>query len=185
MSSGVWYRTLVYLGLKEEPEPGYDEPVDTHHLTGAAAQDRAERREPARFDPVDDPDLRPRRGGSDDVEPLADGASNVRQLRGATGVAEPADVRLAVVEIARFDDVEDVGARYRTGAPVLFDVTGADRAEARRVIDFVAGLTYALRGRMDRVGTRAFLLVPDGVTLPSREAERLQALGYRLPVEAP
>ena len=185
MSSGVWYRTLVYLGLKEEPEPGYDEPIDTHDDAEVTARHRSERREPARFDPVDDPDLRPRRAGSDDAERHEDGASNVRQLRGAPGVTEPADVRLSVVEIGRFDDVEDVGSRYRTGAPVLFDVTGADRGDARRVIDFVAGLTYALRGRMDRVGTRAFLLVPEGVALPLRETERLQALGYRLPVESP
>lgn len=182
MSSGVWYRTLVYLGLKEEPEVGYDEPVE--HASNAGSRDEV--REPARFDPVDDPDLRLRRsdrvGSPDDHDA---GASNVRQLRGAPGVTEPADVRLAVVEIGRFDDVEVVGARYRAGRPVLFDVTGADRADARRVIDFVAGLTYALEGRMDRVGTRAFLLVPDGLTLPDREAERLRALGYRLPVEAP
>lgn len=179
MSSGVWYRTLVYLGLKEEPEVGYDEPIDVRSSAGV----REETREPARFDPVDDPDLRLRRGehaGSPEVD---DRASNVRQLRGTPGVTEPADVRLAVVEIGRFDDVEQVGSRYRTGRPVLFDVSGADRADARRVIDFVAGLTYALQGRMDRVGTRAFLLVPEGITLPERETERLRALGYRLPVE--
>lgn len=183
MSSGMWYRTLVYLGLKEEPEAGYDDlperQVAADPVPGrAGGSSRRVADEHARFDPVDDPDLRLHRGSPAEAD---DGGSNVRQLRGATPAVAPADVRLAVVEIAAFDDVEQVGSRYRAGHPVLFDVSGADRAAARRVIDFVAGLTYASRGRMDRVGTRAFLLVPDGVVLPEHEEQRLSALGYRLP----
>lgn len=170
MSSGVWSRTLVYLGLKEEPEEGYDLPE--RDLVGSAEPTRPAGAAHARFDPVDDPDLAPGRGETD--------ASNVRQLRVA---AAAADVRLAVVEVAVFEDVEHVGSRYRGGQPVLFDVSGADTVVARRVIDFVAGLTFALRGRMHRIGTRAFLLVPDGVALPPREAERLHTLGYRVPDE--
>ena len=176
MSSGMWYRTLVYLGLKEEPETGYDELPERHVAEPAAP--RRGTSEHARFDPVDDPDLRPERAAPSPDEPDEAGASNVRQLRVAGGDGA---VHLAVVEIAAFDDVEQVGSRYRAGQPVLFDVSGADRGDARRVIDFVAGLTYALRGRMDRVGTRAFLLIPDGVELPVRETERLRALGYRVP----
>lgn len=184
MSSGLWYRTLVYLGLKEEPEEGYD---DLPERMGGGGDDRGGPTH-RRFDPAGDPDLdRGRRPGDRDatwsrgdderenVRPLrvADGGDNIRPL------ASP--VRLAVVEVGRFEDVEEVGSRYRTGQPVLFDVAGADSAAARRVVDFVAGLTYALRGRMTKVGGRAFLLVPDGVELPPDEVRRLDALGYRLP----
>ncbi len=134
MSSGLWYRTLVYLGLKEEPEEGYDDLPE--RVTDTSRRDDAgyweQRPDPApgiggheRFDPVGDPDLdpdRPRGAGGD---------SNVRPLRAAdAGHARPrGGVRLAVVEVARFDDVEQVGSRYRTGQPVLFDVS---RADARR-----------------------------------------------------
>lgn len=174
MSSGVWYRTLVYLGLKEEPEVGYDELPERRPDAPEPRADDATARpaETARFDPVDDPDVRAAE---------RERSANVRQLRVAA--PPPSEVRLAVVEISGFDDVEQVGARYRRTQPVLFDVSGADREAARRVIDFVAGLTYALRGQMHRVGSRAFLLIPDGVELPDREAERLRTLGYRLPAE--
>jgi cell division inhibitor SepF len=169
MTSGVWYRTLVYLGLKEEPEEGYDD-LPERVVGHDGDHDR--------FDPVDDPDAV--RG--DHVAATTD--SNVRPLR----VAEPAPAlvlggvpRLAVVEVGVFDDVEDIGSRYRTGQPVVFDVGAADAATARRVVDFVSGLTYALRGRMRKVGVRAFLLVPDGVELPHEELDRLASLGYRIP----
>jgi cell division inhibitor SepF len=88
--------------------------------------------------------------------------------------------RAAVVEISSFDDVPAIGSRYRTGQAVLFDVSRASAAEARRVVDFVSGLTYALRGQLTKVGSRAFLLVPDGVHLPAEERRRLGDLGYRV-----
>jgi cell division inhibitor SepF len=186
VSSGLWYRTLVYLGLKEEPEEGYDDlPERVGDRDPRGRSDLAHQR----FDPAGDPDLDASRRRStwdagDDRDPADDGRENVRPLR----VADAANVRplggavrLAVVEISAFEDVEEVGSRYRTGQPVLFDVSGADGATARRVVDFVSGLTYALRGRMAKVGTRAFLLVPEGIELPDDEARRLTSLGYRLP----
>lgn len=172
MSSGMWYRTLVYLGLKEEPEVGYDELPERRD---AQEQHRATARSTPRFDPVDDPDLRLERAAAGRV--VTDDDAIVRPLRVAGGD----EARLAVVDVALFDDVQHVGGRYREGRPVLFDVSAAERADARRVIDFVAGLTFALRGRMHRVGSRAFLLVPEGTGLHSSDRERLRTLGYRLP----
>jgi cell division inhibitor SepF len=172
-SSGMWHRTLIYLGLKEEPEEGYDEL-------------------PERFVPEDDPHAehapaRPRSATSTRDRPVEEDAeeATVRPLR--TGdvhvraVPSMPVARAAVVELTGFDEVEAVGARYRTGQAVLFDLAGAPSGDARRVVDFVSGLTYASRGQLAKVGSRAFLLVPDGVHLPAEERRRLSDLGYRLP----
>jgi FtsZ-interacting cell division protein YlmF len=169
----MWNRTLVYLGLKEEPDEVYDE------LAG-------------RFVPGEDPDIaasgRPGTAVRDravtaavrEPELRAVDSSNVRPLR-VPETLTPASQRVAQVAIIDFDDVEAVGARYRTGQPVLFDLADAPAATARRVVDFVSGLTYALRGELTKVGTRVFLLVPDGVRLPVDERRRLTELGYRIP----
>jgi cell division inhibitor SepF len=193
MSSGLWYRTLVYLGLKEEPEEGYDDLPERNgngdgngngHGNGRSGASGATRHD--RFDPAGDPDLdpdRPRGRSRDHDDAAVTAESNVRHLRATD--AGPArsggGARLSVVEAEVFEDVETVGARYRDGRPVLFDLTSTDRATARRVVDFVSGLTYALHGRMHKVGTRAFLLVPEGVRLPEDELRRLTTLGYQLP----
>lgn len=184
MSSGMWNRTLIYLGLKEEPE-------EDDEIVGAGTNDGA----PERFVPEDDPHAEhaaPRpaagrsRGETDDetVRPLrGEGDVRVRPvstLAPGSGRQATQSGRAAVVEIAGFDDVPAIGSRYRTGQAVLFDLSGADAAEARRVVDFVSGLTYALRGRLTKVGGRAFLLVPDGVHLPAEERRRLDDLGYRI-----
>jgi cell division inhibitor SepF len=195
--SAMWNRTLVYLGLREEPEEMYDDL-------------------PARFVPEDDPyaqhapdrgDGRPRDLLADRPEPVRErelavsGAperldrpaptrrpdpavtlveDNVRPLRSADAAARTVS-RVAQVEVTTFEDVEAVGARYRTGQAVLFDLSGATAGTPRRVVDFVAGLTYALRGELTKVGTRAFLLVPEGARVTDEERRRLTELGYRLP----
>lgn len=168
--SGMWNRTLVYLGLREEPDDGYED-----------LPERVPDDEPyVERSPVPQPEV------AEEVEPSrTTGDSNVRALR--TGdvhvrAVPPSPLtRAAVIEVREFDDVESIGSRYRTGQPVVFDVSGADAATGRRVVDFVSGLTFALRGRLTKVGTRAFLLAPDGVELPADERRRLDDLGYRLP----
>ncbi|MEX2504584.1 MAG: cell division protein SepF [Egicoccus sp.] len=207
MSSGMWNRTLIYLGLKEEPEEDF-EMVAPEEANGGTSDGT-----PERFVPEDDPHAEhaaPRRsaggsrGAADEPHPSRGRPSvpdddTVRPLRGADGGdvrvrpvsafpqgarqgSQPA--RAAVVEITGFDDVPAIGSRYRTGQAVLFDLSRAEAAEARRVVDFVSGLTYALRGRLTKVGTRAFLLVPDGVHLPAEERRRLDDLGYRISASA-
>jgi cell division inhibitor SepF len=170
-SNGLWHRTLIYLGLKEEPEEGYDEL-------------------PERFDPEDDPHAehapaRPRAASAGRPTPSPSREATVRPLRvgdvHVRAVPSMPVARAAVVELAAFDEVEAVGARYRTGQAVLFDLASAPAAEARRIVDFVSGLTYVSRGQLTKVGNRAFLLVPDGVHLPAEERRRLGDLGYRLP----
>lgn len=109
-------------------------------------------------------------------EQRAAGGGNVRPLRLASSTAE----RTEIVSVESFEDCEQIARRYRDGQPVLFDLAGVDRTTARRVIDFVSGATFVLRGRLTKVASRAFLLVPDGVVVPDEERLRLEARGYRL-----
>jgi cell division inhibitor SepF len=202
--SAMWNRTLGYLGLREEPEEMYDElpgrfvPEDDPYAAHAP-----ERREPRRRDVVVERQEPERtlavsgaadRGGQPELlrsgavramqpDPVEVVEDNVRPLRLAEGAASAARTvsRVAQVEVTAFDDVEAVGARYRTGQAVLFDLSGTDAATARRVVDFVAGLTYALRGSLTKVGSRAFLLVPESAQVTPEERRRLTDLGYRVP----
>lgn len=158
-SASWWHRTLVYLGLKEEPEDAYDEVAA--YGDAMPSEDFAVHGSDRRGDVTVRP-LRPADEGPPGAEPAP-------------------SARAAVVEVDAFEDVESVGARYRTGQPVVLDAGGSDAATARRVLDFVSGMTYVSRGSLTKVGGRAFLLVPDGVRVPEDEQRRLAGLGYRLP----
>lgn len=154
--SSAWRKTLVYLGLVEEPEE-HDEL-------------------PQRFDDRRRAPEQPSRAEPDPVRPLRlqePGSPHVRAMQ------PDAATRTAVVDVASFDDCERIGTRYRSGNPVVFDLSEVDRDLGRRVLDFVSGVTFALRGSLTKVGSRAFLLVPDGVEISAEDRRRLESLGFR------
>lgn len=176
MSSGVWRKALVYLGLVEEPEEHDELPEQLERY------DRYAEPVPAQDEPYERvPEPRA-------AAPVAAGheAGNVRPLRapepGSPHVRamQQGAARVATLVVESFEDVERIGERYRAGQPVLFDLTQVDKAVARRVIDFVSGLTYALRGRLVKAGKGAFVLIPDGIDVSMEERHRLAGLGYEL-----
>lgn len=188
----MWARTLVYLGLREEPEDAAEwqvlEDIESQDAPVAPGSSRGSDREAVR--PVQRPAARetvrpaarpvvretvaPVRSAPVGV-PSGQATSNVRALR--DGLEVSAD-RVAVVQVLDFDDVEAIGSRYRLRHPVLFDVSACTREVARRTVDFVAGLTYASHGTLRRTAARAFLLVPEGLDIPLDERRRLAQLGY-------
>jgi len=64
-----------------------------------------------------------------------------------------------------FNDAQEVADRFRGGAPVILNLQETDAELGRRLIDFCSGLCYGLRGQMQRVGDRVFLVTPAEVQL--------------------
>ena len=81
-------------------------------------------------------------------------------------------VRPLTVKLTGFGEARIIGERYREGSWVILDMTELSDADARRVVDFAAGLAFALRGSIDKVTTRVFMLIPPDadVTAEDRRA---------------
>ena len=179
--SGMWRKTLVYLGLVEEPD-GVDEEYAAMNAAADAPAPAAAPARPVSLAPLPAlaPDPPPRRDAT--VRPLHgvdDQSAHVRPLSGAAA-------RVAMVHVTAFDDAQDIGDRYRAGQPVLIDVSAVDSRTARRVLDFAGGVTFALRGRIAPAGERAYLLLQDGLDVTPEERRRLAGFGYRVDaVKAP
>ncbi|MGJ6965199.1 cell division protein SepF [Streptosporangium sp. G11] len=56
-----------------------------------------------------------------------------------------------------------VGHFFRTGVPVVMDLTGLPDDEAKQFVDFAAGLVFGRGGDMDRLSPKVFLLMPRGL----------------------
>ena len=74
-------------------------------------------------------------------------------------------LQIAVVRPRNFRDALTIGTYYRQDIPVIIDLGGMDNAEAWRIIDFASGLILGLRGEIERLSRRTFLIVPEGTTL--------------------
>ena len=173
--SQVWKKTLSFLGLVEEYEDEYsDMPED--EVTSAppqrAPEPRAEPSNVRRIAPA--PSTRPLGGGGSMSQGDRDRSGNertrnVRPVRSGT---------VHVTTPTTFNDVEEVGERFRGGVPVIMNLASASEGVAKRMLDFASGLIYGLDGRIERVGDRVFLLTPAGTDVSTEERERLSERGF-------
>lgn len=160
--TSAWKKTLAFLGLVEEYDDEYaDYPEDDAGRPGGATVSRPESSNVRRIDtsrPGESPAAAAQRGGS-----------SVRAVSSA---------KVHVTNPTTFNDVEEVGDRFRNGIPVIMNLAGASEAVAKRLLDFASGLIYGLEGRIERVGDRVFLLTPLGVDVSSEERRRLGERGF-------
>ena len=97
------------------------------------------------------------------VEEISD---RVPRRRGSERVLQPVPesaAKVHVVEPKSFNDAEQIGAKFKNDTPVIVNLQNIDRDLAKRLIDFVSGLTYGLDGGIQRVAEMVFLLTPANV----------------------
>ncbi|RDG35733.1 cell division protein SepF [Streptomyces corynorhini] len=83
------------------------------------------------------------------------------RMRVAPEAAQERQARkIATVSPESFRDARAIGELFRAGTPVIMNLTLMEPGDAKRVVDFAAGLIFGLRGSIDRVATRVFLLTP-------------------------
>jgi len=71
--------------------------------------------------------------------------------------------RITTIHPRTYNDARRIGEEFRDGTPVILNLTDMDDADARRVVDFAAGLAFGLRGTIEKVTKDVFLLSPANV----------------------
>ncbi|SDP26341.1 cell division protein SepF [Actinacidiphila guanduensis] len=94
------------------------------------------------------------------------------RVRVAAESAEEEGRRIATVTPDGFRDARGIGELFRDGVPVIVNLTAMESADAKRVVDFAAGLTFGLRGSIERVANRVFLLTPADYSVMNADAHR-------------
>ena len=176
--ASLLHRTMVYLGLVDDDYDDY-EPYDEQPAAGP--------RQAARHyaaDPTPEP-----AAPASSIRTISSAAQMQPQEQfGGVSNVRPAVVRPIqaiqnakphVVNPGAFRDAQEIGDRLKASQPVIVNLTAADPALSRRMIDFISGATYALGGSMDKVADQVFLLTPSNVEVSAEERRRLQERGYR------
>jgi cell division inhibitor SepF len=84
--------------------------------------------------------------------------------------------RVVTLHPTSYNEARAIGEHYRDGSPVIMNLTEMDDADAKRLVDFAAGLAFALRGSIDKVTSKVFLISPPNAD-PSAEDKRRIAEG--------
>lgn len=154
---------MIWLGLAEDYEEEYADEVEAtapRTLNDAAAENNVRRistaRAATRVRTVDD----------------------VRTDRSPQRAQPVSHTTVHYTVPMTFNEVEEVGDRFRNGIPVIMNLASANENVAKRVLDFASGLIYGLDGRIERVGDRVFLLTPQGVEFSTEERRKLSERGF-------
>ena len=73
--------------------------------------------------------------------------------------------RIVTVHPSTYNEARIIGESFRDGVPVIINLTGMSESDARRMVDFSAGLVFGLHGAIERVTPRVFLLTPASVDI--------------------
>jgi cell division inhibitor SepF len=163
----TWHRTLVYFGLAEDE--AYEDEYDSYSEPEVQLQDTYRER-PTGVRRL--PQSRRRRDDYDDIfaeDESAYGARPTTTLRPVAPARRAGSGNFHFVAPKNFNDVQDVGDKFKASIPVILNLQNADHELAKRIIDFVSGLTYALEGGMQRIADKVFLLTPEGVQLSAEQ----------------
>jgi cell division inhibitor SepF len=68
-----------------------------------------------------------------------------------------------------YNDARIIGEHYREYTPVIMNLTEMDDADAKRLVDFAAGLVFGHRGVIEKVTKSVFLLSPPNVKVSPEE----------------
>ncbi len=77
-----------------------------------------------------------------------------------------------------YGEARTIGEQFREGVPVIMDLVEMSNADAKRLVDFAAGLAFALRGSFDKVATKVFLLSPADIDVSAEDRRRLVETGF-------
>jgi cell division inhibitor SepF len=169
--AGAMRKAMVYLGLVEDEDRyEYDEYEQYDH--DGEPGDHEDRHEDRR-------DGRPGSGAKDGtrgVAPLKDRSSVATMSRPSSAV-RPLD-RITTIHPRTYNEAKQIGESFRDTTPVIMNLSDMDDSDAKRLVDFAAGLVFGLRGTIERVTNKVFLLSPANVTVTAEDKARMAESGF-------
>lgn len=146
---GALHRAMVYLGLSADERDHYDGYYEDELAPVTQLHDVSQ--------------VRRGRGRDRDHAP----AMGEHDLR-----------RIQTIKPRSYNDARVIGEAFRQGVPVIMNLTEMTDAEAKRLVDFSAGLSFGLHGSIERVTTSVFLLSPAHVEIGVDAEPAVQEQGF-------
>ncbi len=186
--AGLTRKVGVYLGLVEDDDDtdAYDEYGDYQAVPNVPVAAATSRRRGYR-DADHDGDSRHRDGAPEVSDRTAIYPGRAATPAPATrsmwsdspqSATSPAFARVTTLHPRTYNEARAIGEHFREGTPVIMNLTEMDDADAKRLVDFAAGLIFGLRGNIERVTNKVFLLSPHDVEVTAEDKQRIVEGGF-------
>lgn len=157
--AGAMRKMGVYLGLVEDDERRTDGDYDEYD------------------DYVEEPEVVPVRREHRPVRPW-DETPALHQPSSFAEEPAPKSYRITTFHPRSYNEARTIGEQFREGVPVILNLTEMDDSDAKRLVDFAAGLIFGLRGSIDRVTAKVFLLSPRDVEVTAEDKAAIAEGGF-------
>jgi cell division inhibitor SepF len=159
--AGAMRKVGVYLGLLEDT----DRYEDDYY-----ADDEADGRDGSANRPV--------RAVRDESSTVVASLDERRRPRAAAHTAHTELARITTLHPRTYNEARTIGEHFREGTPVIMNLSEMDDADAKRLVDFSAGLVFATHGTIERVTSKVFLLSPPNVSVAAEDKQRIAEGGF-------
>ena len=182
---GAMRKLGLYLGLVEDDEDARSGHYEDEHY----GYDEAHRFEEAAPTRSYRTDVGPRSGGRS-----VHADSSTTQTRGSMALdtapapsarpyvaAAPVHedpYRITTLTPRTYNEARTIGEHFREGTPVIMNLTEMDDGDAKRLVDFAAGLIFGLHGSIERVTNKVFLLSPEHVEVTAEDKALIVEGGF-------
>jgi cell division inhibitor SepF len=86
--------------------------------------------------------------------------------------------RITTLHPRTYNEARTIGEHFREGTPVIMNLTEMVDSDAKRLVDFAAGLVFGLHGSIERVTNKVFLLSPANVEVTAEDKARMAERGF-------
>ena len=171
--AGVAQKFMMYLGLMEED--GYDR----------GYEDRFEDEQRDEVEPASRYAGEPRSARYANEPPAASSVATVRRVDAGPARTQPSATRrpdpmattspyrITTLHPRTYNEARTIGEHFRDGSPVIMNLTEMDDNDAKRLVDFAAGLIFGLHGSIERVTQKVFLLSPANIEVTAEDKARI------------
>ena len=164
--AGAMHKMAVYLGLVEEDRQ-YDDGYDSYEEEYPGYEEQEEAQPGVAAGQASllagDPGAGPGEGGA----------------RVAAATVQATDLtRITTLHPRTYNEARTIGEHFREGTPVIMNLTEMVDSDAKRLVDFAAGLIFGLRGCIERVTNKVFLLSPANIEVTAEDKARMAERGF-------
>ncbi|MDE9366477.1 cell division protein SepF [Luteipulveratus sp. YIM 133132] len=162
--AGALRKTMEYLGLAE---------VDPAHpdLQGRRDDYYYDDDQADYYDDEAAYDREPVVERSAEVTPLHQRGPAARPVRELHDSEVASLSRITTIHPRTYNEAKNIGESFRDGVPVIMNLSDMDDNDAKRLVDFAAGLVFGLHGSIERVTSKVFLLSPSSVEVATTGTE--------------
>jgi len=103
-----------------------------------------------------------------DEEPHAQ--QDKRNVVNLTSMKQPTS-KVVLCEPRTYNEAQEIADNIMNRRSVVINLERLDHQQAKRIVDFLSGTVYALKGDIQKLGSQTFLCTPDNVEISGAISE--------------